>query len=206
MLHSDWIGLSGLALVWMLLLQYLPLVSRLPLLKRLLLLLVSYGVVMLPVFGLSLAGWLRGMVGDLSIISLLLLASALWVRLRKSENSLWSERDRHFLLLVVSVFALLLYPFALGISLFDPYRLGFASIVFIVALAALVAWAIYRGLVLLPLALSLAVLAWSQQIYESTNLWDYLIDVPLALYAIAAILMSLFSQIRRGKRVQTKPK
>ena len=209
MMHlTDWAGLSGLALVWVLLALRLPVVAKLTPIKRVLCVVAIYGVVLLPLFGLSLSGLLRGMVGDLSITSLLLLTSALWERLRYlktlKEVVLWSERDRYSLLLMVSGFALVLYPFALGIGMFDPYRLGFASVIFIVALALLSLWAIYRGLVLLPLVIALSVLAWSQDVYESTNLWDYLIDVPLAIYAISAALRSFYTQVRRGKRVQTK--
>lgn len=202
---TDWTGSSGLALVWMLLALRLPFVAQLKPVRRILFVVASYGVAMLPVFGLSLAGSLRGLVGDLSITSVLLLLSALWVRLRHLQTQqlvpLWSERERNSLLLTVTGLALFLYPFALGIGPFDPYRLGFGNVMFLVALAALSLWALYRGLLLLPLAIALAVLAWSQSIHESTNLWDHLIDVPLALYAVAATLRSLYGGIRRGARV-----
>lgn len=202
---TDWTGLSGLSLVWVWLALRLPFAAQLTTGRRVLFVVLTFGVALLPVFGLSLAGSLRGLVGDLSVTSVLLLLSALWARLRHLQTqqlvTLWSERDRNSLLLAVIGLALLLYPFALGISPFDPYRLGFGNVMFIVALAALSLWALYRGLKLLPLAIALAVLAWSQGVHESTNLWDHLIDVPLVLYAIAATLRLLYNGIRRGTRV-----
>ena len=58
---------------------------------------------------------------------------------------MWDARNRYSLLLVLSVIALLLYPFALGIGILDPYRSGFASVSFIVALALLSLWAMRRN-------------------------------------------------------------
>ena len=204
MSFTDWTGLSGSALVWLLLALRLPVAARLTNPRRALFVAAIYCMVMLPVFGLSLAGFLRGMVGDLSITSVLLLGAALYTRLRLlaggAADAVWDARNRYSLLLFLSVIALLLYPFALGIGTLDPYRSGFAGVSFIVALALLSLWAMRRNLMLLPLALSLAALAWSLGWYESTNLWDYLIDVPLAIYALAATGKLLLLNARRGKR------
>jgi len=204
MSFTDWTGLSGLALVWVLLALRLPVAAHLTDLKRALFVAAAYCVVMLPLFGLSLAGFLRGMVGDLSITSILLLCAALFTRLRLlscgAADAVWDARNRYSLLLFLSVIALLLHPFALGIGPLDPYRSGFAGIAFILALALLALWAMRRNLMLLPLALSLAALAWSLGWYESTNLWDYLIDAPLSIYALAATGKLLLLNARRGKR------
>lgn len=193
---TDWTGLSGIALVWMLLALRVALHLKLP--KPALLVAATYCVVMLPLSGLSLAGWLRGMVGDLSISSVLLLGSALYARLYETA---WDVRERHSLLLFLSVAALMLYPFALGIGAVDPYRTGFGSMAFIMMLAALAFWALLRNLRLLPLAIGAALLAWSVGWYESTNIWDYLIDAPLAIYALSATIKFLLFNVRRGKRV-----
>ncbi len=204
MAFTDWTGLSGLALVWLLLALRLPVAARLAPSRLYWFVAGAYCVAMLPLFGLSLAGWLRGMVGDLSITSVLLLGTALFARVRLlaggAADAVWDARNRYSLLLFLSVIALLLYPFALGIGTLDPYRSGFAGVSFIVALALLSLWAMRRNLMLLPLALALAALAWSLGWYESTNLWDYLIDVPLAIYALAATMKGLWITARRGKR------
>ena len=204
MSFTDWTGLSGLALVWVLLALRLPLVARLSQAKRGLFVLVVYGAVLLPVFGLSLAGFLRGMVGDLSMPSVLLLVAALIARLRLLAGgdgaAWWSARERGALFLFVSVSALLLYPFALGIGPLDPYRSGFGGVGLLVMLALLSLWSMRRGSYLLPTACSLAVLAWSMGWYESTNIWDYLIDVPLAMYAIVQTVKAML-KARKVERV-----
>ncbi len=202
---TDWTGLSGLALVLMLTALRLPMFTRFSMPQRIAFIVATYCVVMLPVFGLSLAGWLRGQVGDLSITSVLLLAIALIARIRQiakgTENSLCNARERFALLLFVSVLALLLYPFALGIGMVDPYRFGFGSVAFIVVLGLFALWALWRNLLLLTLAIALAVLAWSLGWYESSNLWDYLVDVPLAIYALVVTLKSILLNTVREKRV-----
>ena len=204
MSFTDWTGLSGLALVWVLLALRLPVAIRLSQPKRWLLVLAVYAVVLLPIFGLSLAGFLRGMVGDLSMPSVLLLVAALVARLRQlagnDGRAWWNQRERFALHVFISVLALLLYPFALGLGMLDPYRSGFGGVSLLVMLALLSLWSMRRGSYLLPAACSLAVLAWSLGWYESTNIWDYLIDVPLALYAIVQTLKVML-KARKVERV-----
>lgn len=204
MSFTDWTGLSGLALVWVLLALRLPVAIRLSQPKRWLFVLAVYAVVLLPIFGLSLAGFLRGMVGDLSMPSVLLLVAALVARLRQlagnDGRAWWNQRERFALHVFISVLALLLYPFALGLGMLDPYRSGFGGVSLLVMLALLSLWSMRRGSYLLPAACSLAVLAWSLGWYESTNIWDYLIDVPLALYASVQTLKVML-KARKAARV-----
>jgi hypothetical protein len=204
MSFTDWTGLSGTALVWMLLALRLPVAARLSHAKRMLFMLAVYGFVLLPILGLSLAGFLRGLVGDLSTTSVLLLLAALVAQLRHLAGgdgvAWWNMRERFALYLFVCVLALLLYPFALGIGMLDPYRSGFGGVGLLVMLALLSLWSMRRGSYLLPAACSLAVLAWSMGWYESTNIWDYLIDVPLVIYASVQTIKMLL-QARRVERV-----
>ena len=82
----------------------------------------------------------------------------------------------------------------------DPYRWGYGEPWF---LAALLLVAIIGNLSRLPLvaaSISLAVLAWAVGWYESTNLWDYLIDPLLCLYALGVTsrpLLSAFAARRK---------
>jgi len=200
MLFTDWMGLSGLALVWVLLALRLPHAQRLNGKRRALLAGLGYVVVMFPVAGWSLAIWLRGMVGDLSITSMLLLSIAVYARLFK-ETAPWDARERSALLGFLAVLALLLYPFALGLGTLDPYRSGFGGVGLLLMLALLALWAMRRGFYLLPLVFALAATGWSFNMLESTNLWDYLIDAPLAIYALwVTIKVNLLYALRR-KRV-----
>ena len=197
---TDWLGLSGMALVWLLLVLRLPYAQRLDTLRRLRFAVLAYVAVMFPVAGLSLAGWLRGITGDLSLTTLLLLSCALYARLRPAVPPLWGARERSALFGFLGVMALLLYPFALGLGSLDPYRAGYGGIGLILMLALLALWAMRRGFTLLPLAIALAFTGWSFGVLESTNLWDYLIDAPLAIYALwVTVKASLLYALRRDR-------
>ena len=199
MLFSDWIGLSGLALVWLLFALRLPYAQRLSGKRRALLAGLGYVLVMFPVAGWSPTIWLRGMVGDLSITSMLLLTLAVCARLFKVTPP-WDARERGALLALLAVLALLLYPFALGLGSLDPYRSGFGGVGLLLMLALLALWLMRRGLYLLPLVFALAVTGWSFNLLESTNLWDYLIDAPLAIYALwVSIKVNLQHALRRNR-------
>ena len=93
------------------------------------------------------------------------------------------------LLALIALAAFALYPMALGASAYDPYRLGYGNLQFIVVLLllALVAW--FWKYWLIALCIALAILAWAAGWYESNNLWDYLLDPFAAIYALAAIMI-----------------
>ena len=108
----------------------------------------------------------------------------------KEENG-----GRFALLAAVAAAALALYPMALGLGLFDPYRLGYGSPWLLGGLFA-VALAAWLGRVeVLAVCIALATLAWSVGWYDSTNLWDYLLDPLVSFYALGTLA------IRGAKRV-----
>jgi hypothetical protein len=155
---------------------------------RLALLLTSVAVLALvPLGALSPAAYVRGVIGDLSITTTLLLVRAIVRPFRG-----WAPIDAKEGLALHTVLAaagLALYPLALGIGPFDPYRLGFADawsmgFLLLLALATLV-----LGLHLLPLCLALGVLGYAMGWHESTNLWDYLLDPLVWTYALWSILV-----------------
>ena len=81
-----------------------------------------------------------------------------------------------------------MYPYALGWTRFDPYALGFGSVEFITALLliTLAAWGARLNLIVLVVVV--AVLAFLGGAYESRNLWDYLIDPLVSVYALIRLL------------------
>jgi hypothetical protein len=196
---TDITGVAGItSIISLILLRYIDFL-RVALMPRLLLVGSILAVVVLPMGGLSVAELVRGVTGDLSISTLLLLALSLHQTIRPhsvADPSLLASRI-NLVLLLVAVFALVLYPFALGLGMFDPYRLGFGNVWFVGALLliALTAW--LRQHILIVLSISLAVFAWSVGWYESNNLWDYLLDPWVAIYALGVL-------IKRGVSLATK--
>jgi len=148
---------------------------------------VLTGVVLIavsvPLGGLSIAEFLRGVTGDLSVTTLLLLALP-YVSFPIVGRGL--ARGEGLTFIAITAFAF--YPFALGFGMFDPYRLGFGNVWFIalLLLIAVVAW--LKQFTLIALSISLAVLAWSFGWYESNNLWDYLLDPWVSIYALVVLI------------------
>jgi hypothetical protein len=137
----------------------------------------------------------RGITGDLSISTLVLLALALLRTL--SGCALVEEANRLLMLRAIAIAAVLFYPLALGFSAFDPYRLGYGNLWFMVILLGLAVWSVLRYSTFLALCIALAVAAWSAGWYESSNVWDYLLDPWLAIYAIAIQVKYWWAQRRK---------
>jgi hypothetical protein len=153
---------------------------------------------LLPITGSSLAAYLRGGIGDVSITTLLLLCSVLaksWLNCATLDN-----KNRFALFGLIAIAALALYPMALGIGAFDPYRLGYGNAPFVTAvlLIALAAW--YWKIYWVALCIACATLAWAVGWYESTNLWDYLLDPFVVGYALVAIVSQSIQKAFRLQR------
>lgn len=200
---TDLSGLAGITLAVFALLLRQRRVQALPWPQRLAALLAALPVLLVPVAGLSLAGLLRGFTGDLSIPTLLflLLASARTL----SGCGLVLDENRARAVRAIAIAALLFYPLVLGLGPFDPYRLGYGNLWFMLALLGFAAWAALRHSILLALGIALAVTAWSIGWYESPNLWDYLLDPWLGIYALAAQVKHWWKQKKGTAHVQSEP-
>jgi len=139
-----------------------------------------------PVGDLSVAAYVRGVTGDPSISTLLLAGAACIAQLTGRRPV--GQRDLRALTWLVAAAAVFLYPFALGFTPFDPYALGYGSVGLVTALllVTLVAW--YARLNLIVLVVIAAALAYLGGAYESRNLWDYLIDPLVSIYALVRLL------------------
>jgi hypothetical protein len=148
------------------------------------------GIAVFVPFGeLSVAAYVRGATGDLSMTTLLLAGAAGIAQL--TGRALIGPRDRRVLLCQVAAAAVFLYPFALGWTQFDPYALGFGSVGFVTALLLLTLAAWYARLNLIVLAVTAAMLAYLGGVYESRNLWDYLLDPLVSVYALTWLLAGI---------------
>ena len=176
---------------------------RLPVRARYALAAATAIAVLVPIGDLSIAAYVRGATCDLSAATLALAGNAVLARL--TGRTLLERRETGALLWLLAGAALFLYPFALGWTPFDPYALGYGSIGFVSTLLAvtLVAWRL--GLKLVMVVVLAGALAWLGGLYESRNLWDYLIDPLAAAYALGALLSSgagkLLSQRRQSAPV-----
>jgi NADH:ubiquinone oxidoreductase subunit K len=158
---------------------------------------VTVAVAFAPFDGVPVVGYLRAAFGDLSITSLLLLAAALFSFL--TGRSLFPAREVRLVLAAVAALAVLLYPFALGFTYFDSYALGYGSYVLVTALFVLTMAAWHAGVGMAVLCAVGAGAAYFFGLLESDNLWDYLIDPLVAVYALSTTA-TWIAQTRRNTR------
>lgn len=190
MILTDMTGLVGIAFAVAVLLVRLLGAKYLPRATGFLLVGILMVMALLPVIqGLSLAGYLRGYLGDLSATTLLLLTIVVLGK-GKSLTLQW-----HNLLVLIALTAMIFYPLALGLGLFDPYRLGFGHIGFMVSLLLLSLWCVYQQKNLIVWSICLALLAWTLGWCESNNIWDYLIDPWVSIYAVGAMIRHLWCKV-----------
>lgn len=177
-----------------------------PLKVRIAVVLISGLGGLLPVDGLFLAVYLRGVVGDLSVTGLVLIF--LFLSSYVLGRRLLAERDWIALTVLLAVTAVILYPMALGLGYFDPYALGYESVYFRLSLllVALMAW--YVRLYLIVTTIVLAGAGDLGDVFESDNLWDYLIDPLASVYALVrlpAIARTRLAADRVGLRTVSPP-
>jgi hypothetical protein len=138
---------------------------------------------------LPLSAYVRGVIGDLSIVTTLLLWTSLLPLGKPTPLALK---------FAVACIAIIFYPLALGLGMFDPYAWGYGSSLFFISVllfatvCGLANWS--KGVWII----AIAILAWAAHWHESANLWDYLLDPFLAIWAVIALLRALYSR-RRDK-------
>ena len=186
--------LTGLAMA-LLCLAYvtilLPL-NRLPLTGKMLVIVSITLLVMLPVS--DYPGWyyVRSIFGDSSITALFF-----YTALILQQNFSWQIFQKNELVLLrrlTLAAAILLYPFALGLTRFDSYSLGYSSLWLLVVIFIITLFCWLRKYYFLAVIITAAVIAFTLQLLESHNLWDYLLD---PLFIIAVILTWLRPPLSR---------
>jgi hypothetical protein len=156
---------------------------RLSLAVRILVIVFITLLVMLPLSGLP--GWyyVRGVFGDSSVTALFFYATI--ILQQYVDKSLFQKDELLLLRWLTLAAALLLYPFALGLTQFDSYRLGYDNLWLLVAILLITLFCWLRTYYFLALIFTAAVIAFTLQLLESRNLWDYLLD---PLFVVAVIL------------------
>ena len=141
---------------------------------------------------LPLSAYVRGVTGDLSIVTLLLLWSSMLPSVKKTSLGFKVP---------LALIAIAFYPLALGFGMMDPYAWGYGSIGLLIAV---VLFAIICGLAGWTKGvwiLSFAIIAWAAHWHESANLWDYLLDPFLAIWALFAIPNTIY--LKRREKAQS---
>lgn len=141
---------------------------------------------------LPLSAYVRGVTGELSIVAMLLLWSSMLPQAQKTPFGFK---------VALTLISIVFYPLALGFGMLDPYVWGYGSIGF---LGAVILFAIACGLAGWTKGvwiISFAMIAWAAHWHESANLWDYVLDPFLAIWALFAIPNAIY--LRRREKAQS---
>lgn len=113
---------------------------------------------------------------------------------RRFENN----REFRFGTAILVLAGLVLYPGAVGFLNFDTYAIGYGGYGLPLAIAAVLAYALYRRYVVVAAALNVGILGFLLDAGRSLNLWDYIIDPVAWLLAIGVwIAIGLTCLIRK---------
>jgi hypothetical protein len=190
---TDITGLAGATLALTASLLLVPPIRRLKRIHVGLLMGVTAIIVAVPIGSLPLAAFVRSCSGDLSITTNVLFVMAIYSHL--SGRRFVDQRQENAVHCLIAVTALVFYPLALGFGPFDPYRPGYGSLWFLTGLLmlALGAWAV--RFYLISICIALAVIAHAMAWHESTNLWDYLLDPLVSIYAFVVVVTGILRTI-----------
>ena len=156
--------------------------------------LVAGGAALVPVMGMSAAGYLWAFPGPLSAATLLLLVR--WLLWSLGVRGLPVRVSGLFLIAVVGC-GLLLYPMAFRLTAFDAYDLGFRGGGVAALMIALVLTGWWIGAHDVAVWVAVAALLFLSGAYDSHNLWDYLVD-PVA-FTIALVMLVVRAWRLRGQ-------
>ncbi len=108
-------------------------------------------------------------------------------------------RPSFALLILIAIAGLLLYPATAGLTVFDPYALGFHgwSVPALMALMAVAGWAL--GARDVAWWIGLAAALFLARAANSHNLWDYLIDPFAMIIALALLAFLLAGRVLRPR-------
>lgn len=155
----------------------------------------------LPIYGMVAPFYIRGLLGDLSITSQLLLLIYIVSTFYPAHLPSPTLIDKHRFSVLIIIASLALYPASLGLSLYDPYEMGFPAssnhwgLLAATYIVCLYLW--FRRSYWHTGILVIATLAFYTNLLESRNYWDYILDPPIVIASILSLLRCLFQKGRR---------
>ncbi|GEM_PF-1060342 len=140
----------------------------------------------------------RGLLGELSALSLIFLAHFLVKGLY--DYQLIPRREGYYLAVTGLTAAFMIYPASLGVNAFpDVYEFGYGSAGLISAMGGLGAFFLWRGCPVAVTWIGLSFFLYGFRLHPSLNFWDSLIDLPSVMVCAGFLLHALWRRIRDGK-------
>ena len=206
---STLIGLSSISLLLCVVLLRLLLLFKLKTQYIYFILAVFFIISFMSFSGDTINQYFRGIFNDLSISSIILISYFISM-FRHSRIQTASTLN------IIALAGVCFYPLALGFGPTDPYAWGYFNnlhgytvpLIFIMSLLGLISYAFYKKDLMLLICLVSSIIAFQFGLLESRNLWDYLLDPVIWIFALYGTFISFFSQIKfwknTGKHIQSE--
>ncbi len=152
-------------------------------------------ILIIPFSGLPVFYYIRGATGELSVITVIILSGVITGKFYNIE--ILNKNSTEYFYIVIFVIGLIFYITSLGYGQFDPYGLAYGNLVLpsgLLIFTALLIWKKQYGLAML---LTVPVIAYETGVLESNNIWDYLIDPFLWLYATGRAIKYLTGFVKK---------
>ncbi len=146
-------------------------------------------VPLIPFGGLTVSEYVLTIVGHLSITTMVLLSVAVFYSF--TSRDLLQNREMTLLLVLIVIGGLIVFPESFGFDQFNGYQMGFGSMVFAVGLLSLSLVFVLLRMYVAAAAIVLSVGAFDLHFLVSSNLWDYLLDPLLAIYACVILVRQI---------------
>lgn len=160
----------------------------------------AFALCLIPTPEYAISHFARVLTGDLSMTSLAWLGFVA-CRTLLSDKPARSNAEM-VMAIVIVIAAVVLYPTALGFTMFDAYASGYHPNVLAPLIFILFSFCLWFGQ-WLPMTILATVLATYQMSWlESDNLWDYVIDPVIVIYAVS-ILVKERHRIRELRLAET---
>jgi hypothetical protein len=152
-------------------------------------------VMLIPLGEANGITFLYSVVGPLSVASIVFCVLLLGWMLSLIPNMAW--HDVAFTAAAIVLLGLLLYPGAIGLLPWDPYRLGFHGAALPIVLMTIVGIAAATNSIIVLLWITASTAAWQLGLFHSVNLWDYVIDPVIWLASLVFLTtVALRTRIR----------
>ena len=202
-------GIISSFLVWAALLTFIFQLKKRPVRLRIVAAVIITASGFIPLSGLPIPLYIRAGIGDLSIVTQLLLS----IYLINSFAGIYSTPARKIAYQQLCIFILItgawFYPTSLGLTYFDPYRFGYITdpmhwlalgYFFLGALTLLLLRSSWISSIL-----CVATVSFCFGSLESTNYWDYMIDPVLTIGSVIFLFCHLMSQLKK-EPLKTHPR
>ncbi len=149
-------------------------------------------VSLIPLDGLSISHFARVLTGDLSFTGLAWLTLVAWQQLAVTGEKVRAP-EQVYVAVAILLTAIILYPTALGLTQFDLYAFGYQPILLGPFVLALFSFCVWLRITLPAVFLAAAFTGYALGLLESDNLWDYLLDPVVTVYAVVVLIGSRHS-------------